>query len=134
MVHDPPDSLDSLPSGFPAVNGVFTWVAIWATVEDEIPLAFTEDDRRVDATTPLVRHYAVRAHRVRPSKFDRPEGVAGCSSEECCLKAALSIEGEAGDCGEPFSGSMESVTTAQCGVRALFPMLCLHSDGKAQHS
>ena len=65
MIHDPPDSLDSLPYSLPTIDTVLSWVTIWAGVQNEITPTMPVDHRRVRAAEPVVGYYAVRAHGVR---------------------------------------------------------------------
>ena len=110
MIHGPSSFFGLLPSRLTIVQGVFS-CSRWANVQDEIPLALIDDYRNVRAAEPVVRHCAVRAYGVGSSKFEGPNIRARHSSEEFSRETAISVKDEAGDRGEPCSGSVETTTT-----------------------
>ena len=107
MIHGPSSFFGLLPSRLPIVQGVFS-CSRWANVQDEIPLALIDDYRNVRAAEPVVRHGAVRVHRIGSCKFERSNIRARHSSEEFSGETAISVNRS-----EPCSGSVETVTAVQ---------------------
>jgi len=107
MVHDP-DSLDSLPSGFP----LFT-VSPSALDGVVFRMKYPLPPSTIMDTCVLSSQVSVTMQsRIGPCKFDRPEWVAGGSSVQRSRKTAFPVEREPGDRSEHMSGSVKTITTA----------------------
>ena len=124
-----------LPNSLSAVHSIRSWITIGAAVQNEIAFPLLIDDRCVAAAErwpPRVGHNALRAHGIRPFKFDWPERIAGGSSEKSRRQTAVSVEDESGDCSEAFAGSAKSIAAVQRGVRALLLHLRVGTNGECE--
>ena len=121
-----------LPNTLSAVHSIRGWIAIGTAVQNEIASSLLIDDRCVGAAPKRVGHNALRAHGIRPVKLDRPERVAGASSEERRCQMAVSVEHESGDCSEPFAGGAKSIAAVQRGVSAVLLHLRVGADGECE--